>query len=172
VLSRPASASHEGARTSLTIYRRTRSGELRPEPILPPPTPGTVRPRSRARRAISKVPEVTVYFWTIKALSTAMGESTSDFLVHRLHPVPAVVLGLGGFLVALALQLSRRRYSAWPHWFAVVMVGVFGTMAADVLHVGFGVPYFKSAALFALYRARGSRQVLAAASMRHNSIVM
>jgi uncharacterized membrane-anchored protein len=27
-----------------------------------------------------------------------------------------------------------RRYLAWTYWFAVVMVGVFGTMAADVLH--------------------------------------
>ena len=28
------------------------------------------------------------------------------------------------------------------------MVGVFGTMAADVLHVGFGVPYFASSTLY------------------------
>ena len=79
-----------------------------------------------------------------------MGESTSDFLVHRLHPVPAVLLGFAGFLVALALQLSMRRYLAWTYWFAVVMVGVFGTMAADVLHVGLGVPYFASATFFAV----------------------
>ena len=30
------------------------------------------------------------------------------------------------------------------------MVGVFGTMAADVLHVGFGVPYIASTALYAV----------------------
>jgi len=33
------------------------------------------------------------------------------------------------------------------------MVGVFGTMAADVLHVGFGVPYFASSALYAVVLA-------------------
>ena len=33
-----------------------------------------------------RVPEVTVYFWVIKALSTAMGESTSDYLVHAMAP--------------------------------------------------------------------------------------
>ena len=103
--------------------------------------------RSPYRRAL-RVPEITAYFWLIKALSTAMGESTSDYLVHRLHPVPAVLLGFAGFLVALALQFAMRRYLAWTYWFAVVMVGVFGTMAADVLHVGFGVPYFASAALY------------------------
>jgi uncharacterized membrane-anchored protein len=94
------------------------------------------------------VPEITVYFWVIKAMSTAMGEATSDFLVHRLHPVPAVMLGFVGFVVALSLQFSMRRYMAWTYWLAVVGVGVFGTMAADVLHVGFGVPYIVSSILY------------------------
>ena len=95
-----------------------------------------------------RVPEVTVYFWVIKALSTAMGESTSDYLVHAMAPELAVLLGFVGFVIALALQFSRRRYIAWAYWLAVVGVGVFGTMAADVLHVGFGVPYAASSVLY------------------------
>ena len=43
--------------------------------------------------------------------------------------------------MALALQFWVRRYIAWTYWLAVVGVGVFGTMAADVLHVRFNVPY-------------------------------
>jgi uncharacterized membrane-anchored protein len=82
-----------------------------------------------------------------------MGEATSDYLVHRMDPVIAVLLGFAGFVVALVLQFSMRRYIAWTYWFAVVMVGVFGTMAADVLHVGFGVPYFASSALYAVVLA-------------------
>ncbi len=101
-------------------------------------------------RGALRVPEITVYFWVIKALSTAMGESTSDYLVHRLNPVLAVLLGFAGFLAALTLQFSMRRYIAWTYWLAVVGVGVFGTMAADVLHVGFGVPYAVSSVLYAL----------------------
>ena len=97
-----------------------------------------------------RVPEVTAYFWLIKALSTAMGEATSDSLVHTLHPVPAVLLGFAGFVVALTLQFSVRRYLAWTYWLAVVGVGVFGTMAADVLHVGLGVPYAASSVLYAI----------------------
>jgi len=96
-----------------------------------------------------RVPEITVYFWVIKALSTAMGESTSDYLVHALNPVPAVLLGFVFFVAALVLQFSVRRYIAWTYWLAVCMVGVFGTMAADVLHVGFGVPYIASSLLYA-----------------------
>jgi uncharacterized membrane-anchored protein len=106
--------------------------------------------RSAVSRQALRVPEITAYFWIIKALTTAMGESTSDYLVSALHPVPAVLLGFAGFVVALALQFSMRRYLAWTYWFAVAMVGVFGTMAADVLHRGFGVPYIASSALYAV----------------------
>ena len=104
-------------------------------------------------RGALRVPEITVYFWAIKALSTAMGESTSDYLVHAMAPVAAVFLGFLGFLAALALQFSRRRYNAWTYWLAVVGVGVFGTMAADVLHVGFDVPYAVSSVLYAVVLA-------------------
>lgn len=137
--------------SSLTIYRRSRGGELRPVTHAPRSGPGARPARRRARPAVSKVPEIiTIYFWIVKGLSTAMGESTSDYLVHRIHPVPAVLLGFAGFVIALGLQLAMRRYLAWTYWFAVVMVGVFGTMCADVLHVGFHVPYFASATLFAV----------------------
>jgi uncharacterized membrane-anchored protein len=97
-----------------------------------------------------RVPEITVAFWVIKGLSTALGESTSDYLVHAMSPQLAVVLGFVGFVVALALQFRMGRYVAWTYWFAVVMVGTFGTMAADVVHVGFHVPYTASTILYAV----------------------
>ena len=101
-------------------------------------------------RGALRVPEITAYFWAIKALSTAMGESTSDYLVHAMDPKVAVVLGFIGFVAALALQFWMRRYNAWTYWLAVCAVGVFGTMAADVLHVGFGVPYIVSTVIYAI----------------------
>jgi len=54
-----------------------------------------------ARHTYSKVPEVTAWFWLVKALTTAMGESTSDWLVHILVPEIAVVLGAIAFAVAI-----------------------------------------------------------------------
>src|SRR5215472_1687159 len=116
------------------------------------PAPNARPSRAVAREAL-RVPEITVYFWVIKGMSTALGESTSDYLVHKIHPVPAVRLGFIGFAVALALQFSMRRYLSWTYWFAVVMVGVFGTMTADVLHVGFHVPYIASSLLYAIVLA-------------------
>jgi uncharacterized membrane-anchored protein len=100
------------------------------------------------RHALSKVPEVTVYFWVIKVLTTGMGETASDWLAHLLGPIPAVALGAVALAAALAVQFAVRRYVAWVYWTAIVMVSVFGTMAADVLHVGLGVPYLLSTPLF------------------------
>lgn len=96
------------------------------------------------------MPEVVALFWITKALTTAFGESTSDWMVHALSPILAVMLGFLGFMAALLIQLRGQRYQAWKYWLAVAMVGVFGTMAADVLHVGFGVPYLASAPFFAV----------------------
>jgi uncharacterized membrane-anchored protein len=107
----------------------------------------------RNREHLSKVPEVTAFFWIVKALTTAMGESTSDFLVHSLVPEIAVVLGGIAFCIALYLQFSKDRYVPWAYWLAVAMVGVFGTMAADVLHVGLGVPYIVSTVFYAIVLA-------------------
>lgn len=103
-----------------------------------------------ARAMLSKVPEVTVYFWITKVLTTGMGESTSDFLAARLGPVPAVALGAVALAASLFLQFRARRYVAWIYWTAVVMVSVFGTMAADILHVGLGIPYLVSTAFYAV----------------------
>jgi uncharacterized membrane-anchored protein len=102
------------------------------------------------RAGASKVPEVTAWFWVIKVLTTGMGEATSDYLVHRINPVIAVGIGFAGLVIALALQFLVRHYVTVIYWLAVVMVAVFGTMEADVLHVRFRVPYAVSTAGFAL----------------------
>jgi uncharacterized membrane-anchored protein len=115
-------------------------------------TPGDIRVWLRMSGAL-RVPEITALFWVIKGLSTAMGESTSDYLVHVLPPVAAVLLGFTGFVIALLVQLRMARYVAWTYWLTVVMVGTFGTMAADVLHVGLGVPYTVSSILYAIVLA-------------------
>ena len=110
---------------------------------------GVEQPTQLALRAIKKVPEITAIFWIIKLLSTAMGESTTDYLVFQINPYIAVALGCIGLAVALILQLLVRRYIPWVYWLAVVMVAVFGTMAADVAHVVLHIPYVISTAFFA-----------------------
>jgi uncharacterized membrane-anchored protein len=98
------------------------------------------------------VPEITAMFWVIKILTTGMGEATSDFLANT-NLVLAGVAGFTGFAVALWLQFRVRRYIAFVYWLAVSMVAVFGTMAADGMHVGLGVPYIGSTIFYAVVLA-------------------
>ena len=111
---------------------------------------GATSSLSRTREMLRKVPEITIIFWIIKLLTTALGESSADYLFHVFAPKPVIAIAIGssGFLVALILQLLVRRYIAWIYWLTVAMVAVFGTMAADVMHVGLGVPYQFSTAFF------------------------
>jgi uncharacterized membrane-anchored protein len=102
------------------------------------------------RALLRKVPEVGILFWVIKLLSTALGESTSDYLVRTFDPYLVVIAGFVGFVLVLLLQLRTRRYVPWVYWLTVVMVAVFGTMAADVIHVALGVPYIISTFAFAV----------------------
>ena len=107
-------------------------------------------PRVPAPSGVSKVPyRITAYFWIIKILTTAMGEALADFLALRYSPVLAGVAGTLVFAVALVLQFRATRYRVWIYWFAVAMVAVWGTLAADGLHIKLGVPYALSTAFFA-----------------------
>src|SRR5262249_10173600 len=65
-------------------------------------------------------------------------------------PYAAVLVGFVAFAVAMAIQYRHALYVPWVYWLAVLMVAVFGTMAADVLHVEFHVPYVVSPLLFAI----------------------
>jgi uncharacterized membrane-anchored protein len=104
---------------------------------------------SQARLAVTKVPQITVWFWIAKVASTGMGEATSDYLYMRLGTVKAGAIGAVLLIGALALQFSVRRYMTWVYWLAVVAVSVTGTQAADGLHVVVGLPYWQTTLLYA-----------------------
>jgi uncharacterized membrane-anchored protein len=111
---------------------------------------GQLRP---ARVAISKVPEITVCFWIVKILTTGMGESASDYFTHTLGRAVAVSLGGACLVLLLVLQFSVRHYVAWIYWLTVVMVSVFGTMAADDLRHILNIPFWATTALYAVVLA-------------------
>ncbi|WP_172457656.1 hypothetical protein [Pseudonocardia sp. N23] len=109
---------------------------------------GHVAPPHRMRGI--KVPELTLLFWVIKVLTTGMGETASDWLARTIDPVIAVALALLALAALLVAQLRATRYRPWLYWATVAMVSVFGTMAADVLHVVIGIPYVVSTIAFAV----------------------
>jgi len=109
------------------------------------------RPRHRPdlQPLAAKVPEIVVMFWVLKVLTTGMGESMSDYLGSVSVPL-AGLIGIGGLWFALRLQLRTREYRAPAYWFAVMMVAVFGTMAADGLHDGTSAPYPVTVTIYGL----------------------
>jgi uncharacterized membrane-anchored protein len=125
------------------------------------------RDASRARVALTKVPEITVVFWVLKLLTTGMGEAMSDFLGEKSVPI-AGAIGIFGLWFALWLQMRQREYRAVVYWFAVMMVAIFGTMAADGIHDGASIPYAVTTPLFGLvvaavfffwYRSEGTLSI-------------
>jgi uncharacterized membrane-anchored protein len=95
----------------------------------------------------AKVPEITALFWLVKVLTTGMGEAASDYL-GGVNLALAGCVGLFGLVGALWWQARTPQYQAPVYWFAIVMVAVFGTMAADIVHVA-GLPYIASTVLYA-----------------------
>lgn len=104
--------------------------------------------RLLARSLAKKVPELTVYFWIVKVLTTGMGEATSDYFVHTYDPYLVVVAAAAVLALVLVWQLALTAYNPWVYWLAVSMVAVFGTMAAGIVHIYLGVPYVYSSALY------------------------
>lgn len=104
------------------------------------------------RTLLSKVPEVTVYFWIIKILATTIGETAADYLNQTFN------LGLSGtsvimgsiLVVVLFAQFRLRRYVPTVYWLAVMLVSVVGTLITDNLVNNFGVSLQTTTALFSL----------------------
>src|ERR1700761_6507952 len=103
---------------------------------------------------MTKVPVIIAFFWLTKVATTALGESASDALNGLpTGPALAIPLMLIGLVGALRRQFRTDRYDAWTYWTVVVMVAIFGTSAADALHVGLGVPYLVSTIFYAIVLA-------------------
>jgi uncharacterized membrane-anchored protein len=141
------------------------------------PAPPRQTPRSAARGAMTKVPEITVIFWLLKLLTTGMGEAMSDFLGQKSVPIAAAI-GIFGLWFALWLQLRQREYRAPIYWFAVMMVAIFGTMAADGVHDGASISYAITTPIFAVivgtifwrwYRSEGTLSIHSITTRRRQS---
>ena len=99
---------------------------------------------------LSKVPQVTAFFWVIKVLCTTVGETASDFLNVNLG------LGLSGtslaagacLLVVLFVQFRSKKYVPAIYWLAVVLISVFGTLITDILTDSLHVPLEISTIIF------------------------
>jgi uncharacterized membrane-anchored protein len=108
----------------------------------------SVQPPHPREPLAAKVPEIGLIFWGLKLLTTGMGEAMSDAMGQRSVPVAGAV-GIFGMTFAFWLQFRTRAYKAQIYWFTVMMVAIFGTMVADGVRDGAGIPYSVTTPLFA-----------------------
>ena len=104
---------------------------------------------------LSKVPEVTMWFWIIKILCTTVGESFADWInmglgvgLNLTAVIFTVVLG-----AVLGLQMALKRYVPVVYWLTVVVLSVAGTLYTDILTDSLGVPLALSTAVFSVLLA-------------------
>jgi len=107
------------------------------------------------KNILSKVPEVTLFFWIIKVLCTTVGETASDFLNVNLNFGLTSTSILAGILLAIALwfQFRSKKYVPALYWVSVVLISVFGTLVTDNLTDALGVPLELSTVIFSVLLA-------------------
>ena len=101
---------------------------------------------------LSKVPEITVWFWVIKILCTTVGESFADWIdmTLGLGLMATAIIFTVLFAAVLGWQLRLDRYVPFVYWATVVVVSVAGTLYTDILTDSLGVPLALSTSLFAV----------------------
>ncbi|HXZ25612.1 MAG TPA: hypothetical protein VEI24_05265 [Nitrospiria bacterium] len=116
---------------------------------------------------LSKVPEVTLVFWIIKILATTLGETGGDTLSMSMHLGYLVSTAIFAviFFVAVAVQITARKFHPVIYWTTIVATTTVGTTLADFADRSLGIGYaggttillaLLAASLIIWYHALGS----------------
>ena len=108
-----------------------------------------------AKTLLVKVPAVTFLFWTLKILSTTVGETLADTLNDGFGfgLAGSAIIMVGVLLVLLGFQLSLKRYLAAVYWATIIAISTVGTLITDNLHDNFGWQNWQSALVFGVVLA-------------------
>ena len=100
----------------------------------------------------NKVPQLTIFFWVIKVLSTTVGETFADFINGTLNfGLTGTSLLMSAILIAaLIFQFKTKKYNPAIYWSVVVLMSITGTLLTDNLTDNFGVSLLLSTAIFAI----------------------
>jgi uncharacterized membrane-anchored protein len=119
------------------------------------------------QEVLSKVPEVTLIFWIIKILATTLGETGGDTvsMSMNLGYLVGTCIFAVIFIVAVAVQISARKFHPVIYWITIIATTTVGTTLADFADRSLGIGYLGGttilftllmASLFVWYRALGS----------------
>lgn len=115
-------------------------------------TSSMLHPSAELKERLSKVPEVTLFFWIIKVLCTTVGETFADFINGKLGDnLNTTTIVMGSLLaVALVVQFRVPEYIPAVYWVAVVLISVVGTLITDNMVEHFNVSLTTSTIVFAI----------------------
>ena len=95
------------------------------------------------KRALSKVPAVTLGFWVIKILATTLGETGGDAVTMTLNwgYLAGVALFGGALAVLVVAQILAKCFHPALYWATIVASTTFGTTLADFADRSRGIGY-------------------------------
>jgi uncharacterized membrane-anchored protein len=98
---------------------------------------------------VSKVPEVTLAFWTIKIAATTLGETGGDSVTMTLNwgYLAGTALFVGLLIVLVAAQICAKKFHPLLYWATIVASTTFGTTMADFADRSLGIGYTGGSAL-------------------------
>jgi uncharacterized membrane-anchored protein len=101
------------------------------------------------RRAVAKVPEVTLVFWLIKIAATTLGETGGDAVTMSLdlgYLVGTAIFAVV-FIAAVAAQIRARAFHPVLYWLTIIATTTVGTTLADFADRSLGIGYEGGSAL-------------------------
>ncbi len=123
-----------------------------------------------AKKALSKVPEVTLVFWIIKIAATTLGETGGDAvsMSMNLGYLIGTVIFSAVFLAAVFAQIKAKTFQPFLYWATIIATTTVGTTLADFADRSLGIGYAGGstllmtllfASLFIWHRTLGSVSV-------------
>ena len=96
-----------------------------------------------ARKALSKVPEVTLMFWIIKIAATTLGETGGDAVSMSMHLgyLVGTAIFAAIFLVAVFAQIKAKTFRPFLYWTTIIATTTVGTTLADFADRSLGIGY-------------------------------
>ena len=122
------------------------------------------------KHTLSKVPEVTIFFWIIKIAATTLGETGGDAVSMSMHLGYLVGTAIFAtiFFLAVFAQIRARGFHPFLYWTTIIATTTVGTTLADYADRSLGIGYAGGSTLLFLllmasltiwYRTLGSVSV-------------
>jgi uncharacterized membrane-anchored protein len=92
---------------------------------------------------MSKLPQITAFFWIMKICATTLGETAGDLLSMTLkvgYAVSSTIL-IGVFLASLVSQLMSKSYNPLLYWTVILSTSTAGTTMSDYMNRTLGLGY-------------------------------